>query len=109
MSHQSTPKAPIRLRCEYIENPLGIDNPHPKLSWILDHDEPNQYQTAYQIIVYRIGHDNFAECVWDTGQVASNQSVNVRYEGRSLESGQRYSWRVRWWDANGNVSPYSEP
>lgn len=109
MSHQSTPKAPIRLRCEYIENPLGIDNPHPKLSWILDHDEPNQYQTAYQIIVYRIGHDNFAECVWDTGQVASNQSVNVRYEGRSLESGQRYSWRVRWWDATGNVSPYSEP
>lgn len=23
-----------RLRCEYLENPLGIDQPIPRLSWI---------------------------------------------------------------------------
>ena len=42
------PQAPVQLRCEYVENPLGIDRPNPRLSWILKHSEPNQCQRAYQ-------------------------------------------------------------
>ena len=45
------PQAPVQLRCEYVRNPLGIDRPKPRLSWVLEHSAPNQYQRAYQIIV----------------------------------------------------------
>lgn len=109
MSDSFVPKAPVHLRCEYVENPLGIDNRYPKFTWILEHDEPNQYQTAYQILVHRVDISGSVECVWDTGKVTSNQSVNIRYEGQPLKSCQRYSWQIRWWDSQDRASPYSEP
>ena len=40
-----------KLRCEYQENPLGVDVPRPRLSWALVSDEPGQRQTAYRIVV----------------------------------------------------------
>src|SRR5438552_19136098 len=42
---------PSNLRCEYLVNPLGIDMPHPRLSWELESHEDNQFQTAYEILV----------------------------------------------------------
>ena len=37
----------IRLRTEYLTNPLGIDIQHPRLMW---NCEGGVKQTAYQII-----------------------------------------------------------
>ena len=45
--------APKRLRCEYLENPLGIGARAPRLSWWLDDDRPAEIQTAYQILAAR--------------------------------------------------------
>src|SRR5690606_41997832 len=45
---------PTKLRCEYLENPKGIDGEQPRLSWMLDavdHQTFGQEQRAYQIIV----------------------------------------------------------
>ena len=39
------------LRCEYLENPLGIDVLNPRLSWISKSDKRGQVQKAYQILV----------------------------------------------------------
>ena len=39
------------LRCEMLENPLGIDEKKPRLSWQLNSDQRNVQQTAYHIIV----------------------------------------------------------
>ena len=44
-------KPPNRLKCEYLENPIEIDVHFPRFSWILDHEERDQSQSAYQIIV----------------------------------------------------------
>jgi hypothetical protein len=30
------PPAPTFLRCEYLLNPIGIDAPHPRLTWRLE-------------------------------------------------------------------------
>src|ERR1043165_1636703 len=38
------------LRCEYLENPLGIDAAHPHLSWVLQSEERGQKQTSYEIL-----------------------------------------------------------
>jgi alpha-L-rhamnosidase len=40
-----------RLRCEYQNDPLGIDVVKPRLSWIVQSDERAQRQTAYQVLV----------------------------------------------------------
>lgn len=40
---------PMRLRCEYLINPLGINTRKPRLSWILESEVNGQRQTAYRI------------------------------------------------------------
>lgn len=34
------------LKCEYLVNPLGIDEPKPRLSWTLESDQRGQKQIA---------------------------------------------------------------
>lgn len=46
----STP-IPVILKCEYLSAPLGIDAPHPRLSWQMSDDRHGASQTAYQIYV----------------------------------------------------------
>ena len=52
---------PGQLRCEYLENPLGIDATQPRLSWIVESNERGQKQTAYQIIVAGSAADGRAQ------------------------------------------------
>ena len=85
---------PTVLRCENRLEPLGIDVGKPRLSWILDAGT----QSAYQIEI---------KGVWDSGKVASDQSVAVEYAGPPLKSQTRYDWRVRAWDKDGNPGEWS--
>src|SRR5450756_2402304 len=99
------------LRCEHRENPQGIDATHPRLSWQLSSGERNVKQTAYQILVattvanlkYGTGD------LWDSGTVVSDQSILIPYDGQLLTTRARCFWQVRVWDANDNVSAWSEP
>ncbi len=104
---------PVRLRCEYADDPLGIDNPAPRLSWELRAraGARNKRQTAYRI---RVGTraDRLTAGgpdLWDSGRVASAQSVGIEYGGRALRAGQRVFWTVEAWDENGAASPPSRP
>src|ERR1035441_4077496 len=38
------------LDCEHQENPLGVDVPQPRLSWVLQSSQRGDRQTAYQIL-----------------------------------------------------------
>ena len=38
------------LRCEYVENPLGVDVPAPRLFWKLESKTRGQCQSAYQVL-----------------------------------------------------------
>src|SRR3954453_1629946 len=78
------PLQPISLRCEYLENPLGLDEAHPRLTWRGESKERGQKQTAYQILVASdqdLLRRNQGD-VWDSGQVASGETVNVVYAGK---------------------------
>ncbi len=102
--------APFELKCDYLREPLGIENLTPAFSWRLKHSQNNQYQKAYQIIV----SDDIEQIkdrkgnVWDSGKTASQESANVKYTGPQLNYLKRYYWRVRWWDKTGKPSPFSE-
>ena len=43
--------APASLRCEYRVDPLGIEEPAPRLSWIVESGERGQRQTACRLLV----------------------------------------------------------
>src|ERR1700733_359417 len=91
------------LRVEYMDNPLGIDVLHPRFSWQLKSPARGVAQSAYQIRVAR-GEQALHEgvdLVWDSGKVASDQSIQQDYLGPALMSRGRYSWQVRIWDETG--------
>ena len=44
-------KAPLELKCEYAVDPLGVEVPQPRFSWVLESDQRGQMQSAYQILV----------------------------------------------------------
>jgi len=102
---------PYNLRCEYTSNPLGIDIYKPRFSWVLRHKERDITQKAYQIIVATSKEliDKNLGDMWDSGKVESEETFNIVYDGKVLESFTRYYWKVRWWDNKGNVSEYSKP
>ena len=101
---------PIDLRCNYLTNPLGVDSLQPRLSWRAGNSERDWMQSAYQIKVasslagLRSGHAG----IWDSGKQTSAESIGIEYAGPALESGRRYYWTVRVWDANGKAEE-SEP
>jgi alpha-L-rhamnosidase len=97
------------LRCEYQSEPVGIDMMHPRLSWILESKDYNQFQTAYQILVASnpdLLTDKKADC-WNSGKVQADTSINVNYEGISLQSLSKYYWTVRVWDKDDCVTSWS--
>ena len=106
-----------RLRCEYRENPLGMDRLTPRLGWVLEAGGPQSQvrglrQTSYQILVASsaelLEHDRGD--LWDSGTVASDQSLQVAYAGKPLESRMRCWWKVRVWStAIGQAEPEAGP
>jgi alpha-L-rhamnosidase len=103
-SRSTVPLLVQDLRCEYQDNPLGIDVVQPRLSWKLASAQRGVVQSAYQIQVTET-----SDVLWETGQVLSPQSIHVPYGGSVLRSGQRCTWRVRVWDGNDRPSAWSEP
>ncbi|MEU8956327.1 alpha-L-rhamnosidase [Streptomyces sp. NPDC048518] len=109
-SAASTP--PLRVSgptVEYAKNPLGLDTPHPRLSWPLASDVPGVSQSAYQIRVATTADRLDEPDVWDSGKVTSPDSVLVPYDGPPLKARTRYFWSVRVWDGAGRPSAWSEP
>ena len=99
------------VRCEYRINPQGIDNPNPRLNWIILSSRRGELQTAYQVLVASSKELLAADKgdLWDSGQVESNQSTGVEYAGKRLSSRAPCFWKVRIWDRDGKPSDWSRP
>ena len=100
---------PSDLLCEYTSNPIGIDVPAPRFSWIPKHSERGKVQSAYRILVAGTPENllNNIGDLWDSKKVKSGQSVNIEYRGKSLQSKTRCFWKVKWWDNAGQASSFS--
>jgi alpha-L-rhamnosidase len=102
----TSPMPAQKLRCEYLENPLGIDSPSPRFSWQLNDPRPGARQTAYRVWV---GTDFLAVAnglgdTWDTGGQRSDRML-IEYGGEELKPFTRYFWTVQVWDQNGKAAP----
>lgn len=99
------------LKCEHLPSPHGVDSPQPRLSWTLASDVRGDRQTAYRILVATTP-DKLTPGqadAWDSGKVASHESVLILYAGRELQSHERLYWAVQVWDRSGNPSRRSRP
>jgi alpha-L-rhamnosidase len=67
------------LRCEHLQNPLGLGVERPRLSWKLQASHRGARQSAYQILVASsaelLARDEAD--LWNSDKVDSDQSVQV--------------------------------
>ena len=123
---------PVGLVAEFLENPICLENRTPRLSWRLDDSRTGARQTAYRIVAASSAAklEAGAHDLWDTGKVASENSLDIvwgaiqgggglssavgRREGGletasplPLRSRSSVFWRVMVWDKDGNPSPWS--
>jgi len=87
-----------------------ISTRRPFFGWIVPAGEENTLQTAYQLLV--ASKKDFllkdSADLWDSGKVEDNSSANITYNGKQLESGKVYFWKVRTWDHRGEESGFSQ-
>ncbi len=96
------------LRCEYKVDPLGIDVRKPRLSWELASAEKGVIQTSYDVRVAASEAELAkGKLIWDSGEQASDASIQVEYAGPALESGRIYYWQVRAADNHRHLSDWS--
>ncbi len=94
------------LRGDFISN-LGEG---PIFSWTLTDQSKGVTQTGYQIVVSdhldKMGRSK--PFLWNSKKQTSISSHQVVYTGPDLEQGKRYFARVRAWDHQDQVGPWSE-
>lgn len=83
------------LQSDHLENPIGIDNPAPRLSWKMEDSRQGARQRAYRVLV---GKDSIQVAggtadMWDTGKLIS-ENILVTYAGKPLEPCTKYYWKV---------------
>ncbi|GAA1656078.1 alpha-L-rhamnosidase [Actinoplanes couchii] len=84
---------PYGLTTEQRTEPLGLDEPRPRLSWKLRSERTGAAQTAYRITATSSG-----STVWDTGRRESADTILIDWDGPPLQPSTRYEWRVEVWD-----------
>ncbi len=106
--------SPVRvthLEADLAVNPLGVDDPRPRLGWRLASEARAQRQTAWQVLVASSPEKLAAGegDLWDSGRVESDVATFHRYAGRPLVSSQTVHWKVRVWNGTGEPSDWSAP
>jgi alpha-L-rhamnosidase len=100
----------INLKCEYKVNPLGVDIVKPRFSWNLESEQRGVNQTAYQLLVassLENLNDDQGD-IWDSKRIASDESIQIYFNGNQLGSDRKYFWKVKVWDQD-KLAHTSEP
>ncbi|MBO4770496.1 MAG: alpha-L-rhamnosidase N-terminal domain-containing protein, partial [Clostridia bacterium] len=83
----------VRLRTEYLTDPIGADFRKPRLMW---NCEDGRKQTAFRIVTEK----------WDSGKVESDMMhAEYPYE---LNDRERVNWKICLWDENGLPGEWNE-
>lgn len=98
------------LRCEYLVDPLGIDESKPRLSWVIETLRRGARQAAWRVRVASSAQALAAgkADLWDSGRVEDDRTLQIVYAGVPLTSRMRCYWQVQVWDEKGDCA-VSEP
>ncbi|PWS30231.1 alpha-L-rhamnosidase [Pedobacter paludis] len=91
----------VNLKTEYLQNPIGIDNPSPRLTWQMQDSGNGAKQTSFRVL---LDTDSLALTksegkIWNTGWVKSDQQL-INYSGQLLKPFTKYFWRIEITDGN---------
>ncbi len=107
----SSPSAPTNLKVDGRTNPSVIDSARP--TFYATHIDVNE-DNAISVEINVNSNASFTGTVkWNTGKVsidplAHGAEFTVTYGGTQLlGNGTTYYWRIRFWDVDDNVSPWS--
>ncbi len=105
----TAPSAPTNLRCFDKSSPIGCGY-KPYFGWYVNDIDQNEVQKAYQILVSSSPEKLKQEIgdVWNSGKVVSDKQNYIYSTGKPLSSATTYYWKVRTWDKDNNISPYSK-
>ncbi len=101
--------APSRPRCQWLRNPIGLQSPNPRLTWLvpqrraLSHEAYYQIQVASSPINLKRGRD----LIWNSGKVLENPDFLPQYGGPAFRAYRHYYWHVRVWGKDGWKSHWS--
>ena len=96
----------VDLRAEHRVDPIGLDEPRPRLSWRVELAPPATRQASFTIQVARKPSFARAAIVWSQTDVVSAAPAIV-YDGPPPGSRERRAWRVRLVDDRGAEGPWS--
>lgn len=101
---------PTNLKVDYNIRPMGIDHHQPGFSWELSDVSRGTIQSAYRLLVSSTPEklDRNEGDLWDSGKKMSDQTIQVIYQGKPLQSATRYYWKVQSWDGQDVGSAYSK-
>jgi alpha-L-rhamnosidase len=104
----TAPPLAVALKTERRVDPIGLDEPRPRLSWQVQLGHPAIRQSAFAIEV--ASEPTFAAeaIVWSRGDVVADDPAIV-YDGPPAGSRERRFWRVRLIDDRGAEGPWSAP
>jgi alpha-L-rhamnosidase len=100
----------VGLAVDAMVEPLGIDDPTPRLTWRLQSARRGVMQTAYRVLVAS-REDRLREGVadvWDSKDVRSSDPFTV-YAGPALKPRTRYYWSVRASTGDAGPGVWSRP
>lgn len=97
------------LRCNEQERPLGVGE-RPEFSWEIFSEARGFMQSAYQILLSNdsLSIKNNQGIVWNSGIQKTSASIHVPYNGKTLQPGKRYYWRVQVFNKNGSMAVWSK-
>jgi alpha-L-rhamnosidase len=98
-----------KMLVEYSENPINIDEPHPRFSWIIASGGRSQAQQSYRILVSSSKANLIADHgdLWDSQKVESSETIQHEYGNSNLQSNSTYYWKVIFWDTTSR--PHESP
>ncbi|MDR3245880.1 MAG: glycoside hydrolase family 78 protein [Prevotellaceae bacterium] len=98
------------LRCEELVNTASIDLQKPRLSWEILSPGRDIRQKSYHILVASSleNLNNDEGDLWNSGNVKSDNSIFVPYEGAKLDSRTKCYWKIKV-KTNRGESEWSKP
>ena len=93
------------LTTEHMNNPIGLDTSHPRLSWKC---RDGVWQKAYEIRAALTEEDLMkGNLLWNSSEVKSDESLNIEFDG-ILRTAECVYWQVRLQDENLRWGEWSE-
>tara|TARA_R110002050_G_scaffold141496_2_gene266683 strand:+ start:23484 stop:26180 length:2697 start_codon:yes stop_codon:yes gene_type:complete len=91
------------------DNQSFIADKSTTFSWKIRADENNWQQEHYHILVgdSEQNIENNIGDYWDSGKINNQHQLHIPYSGKAFSPGEKYYWKVKVYDRDGNASNWS--